>query len=143
MIGLLAIQFVATWFMVGLIWTIQIVHYPLFPFVGEASFPRYEEEHTRRMGWLLAIPAPVEVATAAALVFVRPSDVSLVLVLAAGAVLAVLWVTTALVHVPLHRELADDPSTRAMRRLVATNWVRTIGWTGRGGLVILMVMQVR
>jgi len=143
MTGLLVIQFVATWFMVGLIWTIQIVHYPLFPFVGKASFPRYEEEHTRRMGWLLAIPAPVEVATAAALVFVRPSGVSLALVLAAGAVLVVLWVTTALVQVPLHRELSSDPSKRAMRRLVASNWIRTIGWTLRGGLVVLMVMQVR
>jgi hypothetical protein len=67
----------------------------------------------------------------------------LALVLAAGAVLAALWVTTALVQVPLHRKLSNDPSTRTMRRLVATNWIRTIGWTLRGGLVILMVMQVR
>ena len=143
MTGLLTTQFVATWFMVGLIWTIQVVHYPLFPFVGSDSFARYEAAHTRRMGWLLAIPAPIEVATAAALVFVRPPGVSLALVLAAGAVLAALWVTTALVQVPLHRKLSNGPSTRTMRRLVATNWIRTIGWTLRGGLVILMVMQVR
>jgi hypothetical protein len=142
MIGLLAVQFAATWFMVGLIWTIQVVHYPLFPLVGESTFPQYEAAHTRRMGWLLVIPAPIEVATAAALVFVRPPGVELALVLAAGAVLAALWVTTALVQVPLHRELLDDPSTRAMRRLVTTNWVRTIGWTLRGGLVVLMVLQV-
>ena len=142
MIGLLAVQFAATWFMVGLIWTIQVVHYPLFPLVGESTFPQYEAAHTRRMGWLLVIPAPIEVATAAALVFVRPPGVELALVLAAGAVLAALWATTALVQVPLHRGLLDDPSTRAMRRLVTTNWVRTIGWTLRGGLVVLMVLQV-
>lgn len=142
MIGLLAVQFAATWFMVGLIWTIQVVHYPLFPLVGESTFPHYEAAHTQRMGWLLAIPASVEVATAAALVFVRPPGLELALVLAAGTVLAALWVTTALVQVPLHRELLDDPSTRVMRRLVTTNWVRTIGWTLRGSLVVLMVLQV-
>ena len=142
MIGLLTVHFAATWFMVGLIWTIQLVHYPLFPLVGESTFPRYEAEHTRRMGWLLAIPASIEVATAAALVFVRPPGVSPALVLTAGAVLAALWVTTALVQVPLHRTLSRDPSPAAMRRLAATNWVRTIGWTLRGGLVAIMVMQV-
>jgi hypothetical protein len=142
MTGLLAVQFAATWFMVGLIWTIQLVHYPLFALVGEGSFVRYEAEHTRRMGWLLAIPASIEVVTAAALVFVRPPDVSLALVVLAGAVLAALWLTTALVQVPLHRTLVEDPSKGAMRRLVATNWVRTIGWTLRGGLVAIMVMQV-
>lgn len=141
--GLLAVQFASTWFMVGLIWTIQIVHYPLFPLVGEDAFPRYEAEHTRRMGRLLAIPAPVEVVTAAALVFVRPSGVGLALVLVAGALLAALWVTTALVQVPLHRTLSEDPSIDAMRRLVATNWVRTTGWTLRGVLVAVMVLQVR
>lgn len=142
MTGLLAAQFAATWFMVGLIWTIQLVHYPLFPLVGEGTFLRYEAEHTRRMGWLLAIPASVEVVTAAALVFNRPPEVALALVVLAGAVLAALWVTTALVQVPLHRTLAADPSDGAMRRLVATNWVRTIGWTLRGGFVAIMVMQV-
>ena len=28
----------ATWFMVGLVWVIQTVHYPLFAFVGESGF---------------------------------------------------------------------------------------------------------
>ena len=141
--GLLTVHFAATWFMVGLIWTIQVVHYPLFPLVGEDAFPRYETEHTKRMGWLLALPAPIEVVTAAALVFASPPGVDVTLVVAAGAVLAALWLTTALVQVPLHRKLSEDPSPDEMRRLVATNWIRTAGWTLRGVLVVLMVLQAR
>jgi hypothetical protein len=70
---LLVIHFTATWFMVGLIWTIQVVHYPLFHRVDTPSFLRYEAEHTRRMGWLLAGPASLEVSTAAALVWFVPA----------------------------------------------------------------------
>ena len=37
----------ATWFLVGLIWIIQVVHYPLFARVGEDGFVAYEAAHTR------------------------------------------------------------------------------------------------
>ena len=38
----------------GLIWTIQLVHYPLFALVGAAEWPRYGDEHRRRITWLAA-----------------------------------------------------------------------------------------
>jgi hypothetical protein len=44
--ALTSIHLAATWFMVGLIWVIQIVHYPLFTSVGSDSFAEYE----RRLG---------------------------------------------------------------------------------------------
>jgi hypothetical protein len=138
---LLAVHAATTWFMVGLIWTIQLVHYPLFDRVGEDAFARYEAEHVRRMGRLLAVPAPIEVVTAAALVIGRPPGVGLGLVLVAGAVLAAVWITTALVQVPLHDRLAAGPSSAATRRLVTSNRMRTAGWTLRGALVGVMVWQ--
>ena len=62
----------ATWFMVGLIWTIQSGHYPLVARVGERSFSAYEAEHTSRMARLLAVPAGIEVITGAGLLWFRP-----------------------------------------------------------------------
>jgi len=43
--------------MVGLIWAIQSVHYPLFALVGDADFVGHENEHNARMGKLPAIPS--------------------------------------------------------------------------------------
>ena len=142
MTGILVVHAAATWFMVGLIWVVQSVHYPLFASVGDDAFVNYEAGHTRRIGRLLAVPAVAEIVTAAALVWVRPDDVDLGLVLAAGAVLAALWGTTALVQAPLHRQLSSAPSPEAMRRLVRSNWVRTAGWSLRGGLVAAMLLRV-
>lgn len=137
---LLLVHAAATWFMVGLIWVIQVVHYPLFRMVGEASFLDYERAHTRRMGAVLALPAVTEMTTAAALVFVRPESVGLELVLGAGALLAGIWIMTGLVQAPTHGRLAVGYDRALVDRLVTSNWWRTIGWTVRGALVAAMVL---
>ena len=129
----------ATWFMVGLIWTIQSVHYPLFARVGSPSFEQYETEHTNRMARLLAIPAGLEVATGLALVWFRPEGLDLAPVLVAGMVLAVIWITTALVQVPRHRRLQEGYDRIAVAQLVQSNWLRTGLWTARGVLVAAML----
>jgi hypothetical protein len=128
-----------TWFMVGLIWTIQSVHYPLFVRVGSPFFERYESEHTSRMARLLAIPAGLELATGLALVWTRPEGLGLIPVLIAGALLAIIWVTTAVIQVPLHNRLKAGYDRSVVLRLVSSNWLRTGLWTARGALVTTML----
>jgi hypothetical protein len=124
--------------MVGLIWMVQTVNYPLFLRVPASQFAGYERGHTRRMGSLLAIPAGVEVVTAAALVWVRPDGVGLGLVLGSGALLAGIWIMTALVQAPLHSRLTARHAPDLIRRLILSNWWRTGSWTVRGVLVAAM-----
>ena len=51
---------VATVFMVGLIWFVQVVHYPLFDRIsGDASI-QYAAEHQRRTAWVVGLPMLVE-----------------------------------------------------------------------------------
>ncbi len=42
---LLAVHLAATAAMTGLIWFVQVVHYPLFDLVGRAQFVGYEAAH--------------------------------------------------------------------------------------------------
>ena len=135
---LLVIHAAATWFMVGLIWMTQLVHYPLFAQVGTAAFVDYEREHTRRMAGLLAVPALTEIVTGGLLVWRVPDGASLSLVLGAGALLAAIWVMTAFVHAPLHGKLSARFDVALVHRLVAANWWRTAAWSLRGVLVAAM-----
>jgi TM2 domain-containing membrane protein YozV len=34
-------------FVAGFIWTMQLIHYPLFDYVGEEAFPAYKITHNR------------------------------------------------------------------------------------------------
>ena len=65
---LLALHALATVTIAGLIWFVQLVHYPLFPLVGASDFVRYEREHTRRVTWIVAPLMILEAITAVALV---------------------------------------------------------------------------
>ena len=58
----------ATLVMVGVIWYVQLVHYPLMARVATTSFPEFHNEHTRRTGWVVIGPMLVEAATAVLLV---------------------------------------------------------------------------
>jgi hypothetical protein len=44
----------ASLFMTGVIWFVQIVHYPLFASVGAIDFPEYERRHANRTGYVVA-----------------------------------------------------------------------------------------
>jgi len=116
----------ATFFMTGVIWFVQIVHYPLFGRVGAADFRAYEREHARRTGWVVGPAMIVELALALALA-IRGGA----LAWTGLALLGVIWASTAFVQVPLHRQLATGPDEAAQRRLVRTNWLRTVAWSGR------------
>ncbi len=51
------VHMATTWFMVGLMYTIQLVSYPLFSLVGQSTFVRYEAAHVSRISRLLTVPA--------------------------------------------------------------------------------------
>ena len=132
----------ATLVMVGVIWYVQLVHYPLMARVATTSFPEFHNEHTRRTGWVVIGPMLVEAATVVLLVV--PGVETVPRPLAAVGLLLVLaiWVSTFAVQVPLHGRLARGFDAVAHRRLVSTNWIRTACWSVRGVLALLMTARV-
>lgn len=128
-ITLLILHAAATGFMVGLIWFVQIVHYPLFSAVGDEQFPRYAIAHQTRTTFVVMPPMLVELITAALLLTVDVVPPNLAL-LGLGLLIAV-WISTFAVQVPCHARLARGFHAPAHRALVATNWARTILWTAR------------
>lgn len=126
-------------FMVGLIWFVQIVHYPLLATVDANSFSTYEKRHMALISYVVIPPMLLEAATAIALFWFRPPIISIWLVGLTGTLLAIIWLSTFLLQVPCHDKLAQGFDPVIHRRLVLTNWIRTWGWTIRGILVLGMM----
>lgn len=136
--GVLLANAAATWFMVGVIWFVQVVHYPLFGGVGTGDFCEYQRRNVGRTTWVVGPPMLIEAFTAVMLLWVRPPTTpSWQTILGAG-MLAVAWLSTALLQGPSHGQLSSGFDLRTHRRLVATNWIRTFAWTVRGVLVLVM-----
>ena len=138
---ILLVHLAATWGLVGLIWFVQVVHYPLFASVGATEFTAYEARHTSRTAWVVAAFMPAEALTAAWLLIDSPEGVAAGLVAVGLVLVALVWLSTALWQAPLHGRLSDGYTTALHRRLVQSNWLRTGLWTVRGVLVLVMAGQ--
>ena len=131
----------ATLFMVGVIWFVQVVHYPLFSRIGPEKFSLYSEAHSRLTTYVVGPPMLVEALTALLLVFQRPEGVPLAAALIGLALVVAVWLSTALLQVPRHTTLGSGFDRRAWSGLVLSNWVRTVAWSARGGLVLWMAAR--
>ena len=129
--------------MVGLIWLVQVVHYPLMANVSKENYVEYQQLHERMITPVVGIPMIIEIVTAMLLLLYIPKGVSVTWVWTAIALLAVAWLATAFLSVPCHSKLNAGFDADIHRRLVDTNWVRTIAWTLRGILVAWFVFGFR
>jgi len=122
--------------MTGLIWVIQVVHYPLFARVGASGYREYQAAHQSLITLVVGPAMLVEAAAATLLLIERRNAWTL----SGAALLFVVWASTALLQVPLHNELSGGFDAAAHARLVQTNWIRTIAWTLRG-LIALSLLR--
>ncbi len=148
---LLLLNLAATLAMTGIIWFVQVVHYPLFARVGADQFVAYEALHRTYTGWVVAPLMVAELASALALLVpeLRPACVGaaaaqaasaqVVSAWTAAALVALIWLSTALLQIPLHDQLSRGYDPALIARLVATNWIRTIAWTLRSAIVLRWV----
>jgi hypothetical protein len=137
----LVLNLVATCVMVGVIWFVQLVHYPLLALIGSDRAPTVAVEHQRRTAWVVGLPMATEGVTTLILLVSCPDGVDAWLAWAGAVVLAVVLASTVFLSVPLHERMANDPDESIGRRLVVTNWPRTIGWTARAVIGGIMLAQ--
>ena len=130
------IQLGSTLFMTGLIWFVQVVHYPLMAGVGSGEFCRYEERHRVLTSWVVGPPMLLELATAALFVWAQPGNLPAWTSWLGLALVGVIWASTIWLQIPCHEKLSQDFNTAVQERLVITNWVRTVAWSSRAGLLL-------
>lgn len=137
--SLLLVQLLVTGYLMGLIWFVQLVHYPLLSMVGEDRFFNYHRSHTR---WTTLAVAPamlVELGLGIAVAWYLPWHP---LAWTGLGLIAAVWISTFLIQRPVHAALSRDGFDPILvRRLVRSNWLRTAAWTLRGIACAWMLVQ--
>jgi uncharacterized membrane protein len=139
-VTVLVLAAVAAFAMVGVIWIVQLVQYPMLARYSELAPATSARQHQQRISLVVGPLMAVEGVTALWLLVDRPDSMSAAAAWVAAALLGVALASTVTVQVPLHRVLAADHDPRVARRLIVSNWVRTVAWSGRG--VVLDVALV-
>ena len=131
---------ISTIFMAGLIWFVQIVHYPLFHKVDSDRSVSYALAHQRRTSWVVGLPMSVE-GISTIWRFIDPVNGRL-LPLVGGLILVRIHLSTIFLQVPKHASLTNGYSPQVVDQLIKTNWIRTIGWSARVVVAIAITASV-
>ncbi len=131
-----------TIYAVGMIWTLQLNHYPLYNSIAPEDFKDYMAAHNRRLLLPIVLPSAIAFATAIVLLFLPPAGVSRVPLAMVVCLNIVIALSTAFVQGPAHRALEQQGYSPALvQRVIRTNWVRTVAWTISGILLISVMRQ--
>lgn len=120
----------------GLIWVIQLVHYPLFFAVGKSAFKAYEQKHQQKITPLVAPLMLAELGCSFVWLLFFYKDALAIAMLQFIIVLGI-WLSTFFIQIPLHNKLKDGYNSFIIKKLVNTNWIRTALWTARSVLLII------
>ncbi|MGC6510168.1 MAG: hypothetical protein ACON4U_17240 [Myxococcota bacterium] len=132
----------ATLYMTGLIWFVQLVHYPLHGHVGSDAFLEYQAYHVQWTGLAVGPAMLIEAVGALLLVVTPPLNIPSWQLWLGLALVIVIWASTAFLQVPLHNTLQQSFDSVAHKQLVGTNWIRTLAWSARAILILVIQWQL-
>ncbi len=135
------VQLVVTVLMVGMIWTVHVVHYDLVPRVGADSWDAYERAHVDRIGKVLFGPWLIEGLCVLVLLLAHPKRMRIAALISAFLMLFIL-IDTAAFSAPAHGVLLDRWDQQTYDELMVVNLIRAWLWTAKGAVAVWMMVEV-
>ena len=133
---ILKLHFFVSFALTGVIWIVQLVHYPSFHFIEETNFKEFEQAHIYRTSILLGPLMILEFMTGATLLvgsFYLPSYILWINFI----FIILIWSITWLWSIPLHNKLNKGKCRKLIDKLITSNWPRTILWTGKSCILLI------
>lgn len=140
---LLVVNACLAWFMTGLIWFVQIVHYPMFDMASRNEFVQFANRHCQLTTSVVALPMVAELLCSFLLAVLWNGNGKLLVWLCFLLVVGI-WFCTVAYSIPSHNKFCSVGFVQETHHyLVTTNWVRTILWTVRAGLLAVLLSRLR
>jgi len=125
------------WYNTSTTWLAQLVTYPLFEKVGADRFPKYHQSYNARIKVPVITPAISLMVLSPLIVWFRAEFVPVWVAWAGLSLECGNAISTATLQIPSHNQLSRAGfDVRVHHRLVATNWIRTVGFTAHAVLLL-------
>ena len=126
------VHFLSTSLMVGIIWVIQLLHYPAFNFIKESDYVEFQHFHMQRISFIVVPVMILELFSAFMLVYYVRSNLLILCLI----ILLFIWLITFVFFTKMHQLLLVGYDKIIVDKLVQINWSRTVLWSLR--LIILI-----
>ena len=125
----LLVHLIFTSIMTGVIWVIQIVHYPSFHFIEKDLYTAFQKFHMNKIS-IIVMPIMLAELITGIMLFFDKSFKSPFLTISI-IILVLIWLITGVFFTKVHNELIAGYQELVVNQLVAMNWIRTLLWTLR------------
>ncbi len=124
----------------GVIWLVQLAHYPFFHRTDRDRFREHMSFHKVRVSFIVMPLMLTELGTSLWLSLM--ADDFILLHRAGLGIVILIWLVTFFTSVPLHEKLSGGYDEPTVQKLVNTNWIRTLLWTLKSVLGILILLRL-
>lgn len=112
--------------LIGLIWTVQIVHYPSFLYIDKKKAFEFQDFHMKKITFVVMPLMLIEFFCGVILLYLNyKNPVFLVGFIS----LLLIWAWTFFVNVPIHTKLMKNYNDDLIHKLIKSNWPRTLLWS--------------
>ncbi len=132
--NLFTVHLIFTAIMVGVIWLVQVVHYPSFNFIDKNFYSDFQNFHIKRISFIVIPVMLLELVSGLILIFLdnRHSTPSLI----SFGILILIWIITGLFFAKAHQDLIAGYDREIVKKIIKLNWIRTLLWSIR--LILLL-----
>lgn len=131
----------ATWWMTGLIWFVQWVHYPLFERVGRDHFQQYHAAHVRLTKRAVLVPMVLQLVLSLTMAYKFTGNQAY-LAYAGGFFAILTWLMTFFRQLKDHDQLASGFTNESHRRLLSGNFPRAFVWSLHALIVFIQCLSL-
>lgn len=139
---LVLLNIFCTFTLTGLVWLIQVVHYPLFLKVGVNNFKSYHLSHGSLITYIVGPLMVLEMISSLLLCIEEPFHIELFPFYFGFFLVCIIWFSTLFIQVPLHNKLLLHYDREVIQQLVKTNWIRTFSWTIRSFILLFLLNKL-
>ena len=137
--SMLAMHLVLASIMGGVIWVIQLVHYPSFRFTDREKYVSFQIFHMRKISFIVMPVMVLEFLSGLLLVLYHSNHDSLLRI--SFFLLLIIWLVTALFFAQIHQKLSKGYDETLVTKLVSLNWIRTLLWTVRSFIIAYCLIE--
>lgn len=138
--SILFFHFFLTFFMTGVIWLIQLIHYPSFSFIDKNKYSKFQTFHMNKITPIVGPIIILEVSTGFYLLYFFNSESIFFLINFLINILILMM--TIIVFGTIHKKLIDGFKTSLFKKLISLNWIRTFLWSLKSIFIFLYKLNI-
>ena len=133
---LLIFHITSTSIMVGVIWVIQLVHYPSFKYVKDSDYIIFQKYHMSNISYIVFPVMLIELFTSLLIFFSGEKSFFFMLSLFC---LFLIWVITVGLFTKFHNILQTGKDLKMIEKMIKVNWIRTLLWSVRLIMIFFVI----